>query len=340
MIEPRSYDIRHNIERQPQSLRRVREHLIGPGAGELVEAASALGRCGRIIFTGMGGSLYALMPAATYLARHGILVNVVDASELLYYSEVPDNTAVVALSRSGRTAEVVRLTENLKARRVPVIAMTNCPASPLALGADYLVHVDGDLDHGVSIQTYTGGLLTGLYLAASLTATLDRFEPEARAALEILESQMAAWWLSAREWRWENRSHFFFLGRGYSLSSACEATLLIQELARRTATWYNAAEFRQGPVEAIRRGHAVVLFSPNGETKSLTDTLASDLTQTGAAVFSIGGGLDVPEYLAPLLQIVPVQMASYAIASGDQETPGRFRFAAAVTEKEDGLAPG
>jgi fructoselysine-6-P-deglycase FrlB-like protein len=85
----------------------------------------------------------------------------------------------------------------------------------------------------------------------------------------------------------------------------------MQELARRTATWYSAAEFRQGPVETLRRGHTVVLFTPDGETKHLNQALASDLARTGAEIVSLGAGLGVPEHLAPLLQIVPVQMASY-----------------------------
>jgi glucosamine--fructose-6-phosphate aminotransferase (isomerizing) len=340
VTEIRGDDIRNNIERQPESLRQVRAHLSGPGAKQLESAAELLAGRDRIIFTGMGGSLYALMPAATYLAQHGILVNLLDASELLYYSDVPSNAAVVALSRSGRTAEVVRLTDSLKKRSIPVIALTNCPSSTLAATADGLVQVAGDLDHGVALQTYTGGLLTGLALAAAVSGTLVQFQHDLAIALDVLESQMPVWWRMAGGWRWEERSHFFFLGRGYSVSSACEATLLMQELSRRTATWYNAAEFRQGPVEAVRRGHAVVLFSPDGETKHLNQSLAGDLAHTGAGVFQVGGGLGVPEYLAPLLQIIPIQMAAYAIAARDQETPGQFRFAAAVSEKEDGLAAG
>ena len=340
MTENGNQDIRTNIERQPISLRQVADHLCGMGAGEVAAAVEVLSKCERIIFTGMGGSLYGLMPAATYLGRHGVLVNVIDASELLYYAEVPNKAAVVALSRSGRTAEVVRLAAQLKTRGTPLIAITNCPSSPLAQSADVVVRVAGDLDQGVSIQTYTGGLLAGLSLAAALAGTHVPFSREVKDAIDIGKSRMPAWWRAADEWRWETRSHFYFLGRGYSVSSACEATLLMQELARRTATWYNAAEFRQGPVEAIRRGHAVVLFSPEGETSHLNEALAADLAKTGASVFPVGAGLGVPEYLAPLLQIIPVQMAAFSIASGDQATPGQFRFAAAVTETEDGLARG
>src|SRR6185369_9042566 len=91
-----------NIWRQPESLIQVREALTGAAADRLNAAAQLLAGRKRIILTGMGGSLYALMPAATYLASHGILVNLMDAGELLYYGAVPEDCAIVALSRSGR----------------------------------------------------------------------------------------------------------------------------------------------------------------------------------------------------------------------------------------------
>ena len=280
------------------------------------------------------------MPAATYLARHGILVNLMDAGELLYYGVVPEDCAVVALSRSGRTAETARLAAKMKSQGVPLVAITNCPSSDFGKAAEVPLWISGDLDHGVSIQTYTGGVLTGLYLAASLTDAVAEFDGEVESALASLGSRMEAWQCEVDSWRLGDCSHFFFLGRGYSLSSACESALLMQELARRPASWCNAAEFRQGPVEALHPGHVVVIFAPEGPTQHLNESLAADLLRTGAQVIVAGRALGAPEYLAPVLQIVPVQMAAYAIAAGDVDSPGQFRYAPVISEKEDGLAAG
>lgn len=334
-------DIRTNIWRQPESLADVRRHLAGPGAAELATACAVIRGARRVIFTGMGGSLYALMPAATYLAEHGILVNVHDAGELLYYGAVPEDAVVVALSRSGRTAETARLAAEWRARGVPVVGVTNCAVSPLAEASDAVLRVAGDLDDGVSIQTYTAGVATGLALAAALAGTTDAFVTAFSGALDRLPQSMNTWQQEALGWRLGDARHVVFLGRGYSVSSACESALLMQELARRTATWYNAAEFRQGPVEALRPDHAVVVFAPEGATRDFSTRLAADLRHTGARVVVAGESLDAPEWLAPALQIIPVQMAAYAIAADAPNTlPGEFRYAAPVSDKEDGLAAG
>jgi glucosamine--fructose-6-phosphate aminotransferase (isomerizing) len=152
---------------------------------------------------------------------------------------------------------------------------------------------------------------------------------------------MNDWRQEAIDWRLGETRHVVFLGRGYSVSSACESALLMQELARRTATWYNAAEFRQGPVEALRSDHAVVVFAPAGATRDFSTRLAADLRHTGARIIVAGESFDAPEWLAPALQIIPVQMAAYAIAADAPGTlPGQFRYAAAISDKEDGLAVG
>jgi hypothetical protein len=57
----------------------------------------------------------------------GIDARVVDASELLYYEALPKSTAVVLVSRSGRTAEMVRVAERLREMKRPYIAVTKAP---------------------------------------------------------------------------------------------------------------------------------------------------------------------------------------------------------------------
>src|SRR5947207_7450207 len=91
-----------NILAQPEAIRTVAAHHFGAGKQALFQS-SALLRSRRIILSGMGASLSACIPLAHYLASKGLLVPVIETSELLYSyaSAIEENTAVILVSRSG-----------------------------------------------------------------------------------------------------------------------------------------------------------------------------------------------------------------------------------------------
>jgi len=325
-----------NIRRQPALLAGIAAYLKGAGALELMRAAELLRQRRHVGFAGMGGSRYAAMPAAMYLAQSGIDASVLDASELLYYLPAPPECAVVLVSRSGRTAEAVKLAALLDEKAVPYIAVTNCPDSLMAQRAQATLTVACDPDYGVSVQTFTGAILTLLYLAAAAADRLDDLRCETNDMLTQLKGALPEWESSVPDL--SGSRHVHLLGRGYSLSTACAGSLLFQEVARRPAAWHNAAEFRQGPVESLRPGDAVFVFAPDGPTREMNCSLARDLQSTGAVVHEIGPAWPgLPEHLAAVTQIIPIQFAAYALAVQAGVVPGEFRFAAETTEFEEGL---
>lgn len=117
-------DIPQRIARQADSLAAVCDYFEGDGRDALEEAAEQARGAGSICFAGMGGSRYALMPAATFLQTHGLPVACVDASEQLYYGALPAKSAVFIMSRSGRTVEAVKLARKLTAEGHRVIAVS------------------------------------------------------------------------------------------------------------------------------------------------------------------------------------------------------------------------
>jgi glucosamine--fructose-6-phosphate aminotransferase (isomerizing) len=94
-----------------------------------------------------------------------------------------------------------------------------------------------------------------------------------------------------------------------------------------------------------------LIFAPPGRTRSLNLALARDLLRFGGQVRVIGApgedtdGLPlVPapaagEYLAPLAEIVPVQIAALRLAQLKGLTAGAFRYAPQVTRDEGTFAP-
>ncbi len=330
-------EILRNIHQQSTNLEVVSKFLRGNGAVHLSRSRDVLGASKRILFAGLGGSKYAAMSTALYLSRFGYDARVADASELLYYEQFQTDAAIVLISRSGRTAEMVRLARILNDSGRRYVAVTNEPDSEMAQLASATLPVAGESDNGVSIRTYTAAVLTLLHLGASLAGKMKTLRNETAKMLPNLERMIANW--EEDDTDLSQLSFFCFLGRGYSLGCAAEAALLFQELARRPAAWYNSAEFRQGPIEVLQPDHGVIVFAPDGPTRELNTALVRELELTGARVIEIGPAwVALPEYMASIVQMIPVQFMAYKLAAATPHRPGVFRFASATTESETKVA--
>ena len=122
-----------DIHAQGENLRHVIDHLYGSERGRL-EAAAHFVRNGKpIVFTGMASAAYTNMPAEFYLSEHGHFATTVGAADALY-SLLPAlrATNVVINSRSGETAEIIKLSQALVEAGIPFLALTNEPESTLA----------------------------------------------------------------------------------------------------------------------------------------------------------------------------------------------------------------
>jgi glucosamine--fructose-6-phosphate aminotransferase (isomerizing) len=328
-------EILANIRQQPAVLETIASYVCGDGGPELTKAAGLLRSRSRVVLVGIGGSRYAATPAALFLSDAGVDARVIDASEALYYERIPSDSAVILVSRSGRTAEMVRLAAQMNRSAVPYVAVTNEPASPMATGAQAIVRVACESDRGVSIRTYTGALLTLLYVGAKAVGRAEALNADVREMASRMKPMIGVW--ETEHTDLGSSKYFLFLGRGYSLATAFESSLLFQELARRPAAACIAAEFRQGPIEVLGPEHTVFVFAPEGRTRGLEVALVNELRTTPAHIVEIGPSWPgLPEHLAAITQIIPLQLAAYNLALRNQERPGLFRYAAPTTEAEPG----
>lgn len=105
-----------------------------------------LGVKGRIIVTGMGKSGHIASKIAATLASTGSPAFFVHPGEASHgdMGMITDADAVIALSNSGKVAEIVTLLPLLKRLGVPLVSMTGNPESALAQASD--VHLDTGVD--------------------------------------------------------------------------------------------------------------------------------------------------------------------------------------------------
>ena len=162
-----------DILRQPEELRRTLEHLTAPaGAGRgALEAATAAVRGARHVYlTGIGSSWHAALNVSMLFHQHAHPVYLHDAAELLAFAAFPRDSAMIIISRSGKSTEIVQLAAKARQAGVTVIGITNVPEGTLAKEAHHAIVVPIALDHAISVNTYTTLALAAGLLAHSVVA--------------------------------------------------------------------------------------------------------------------------------------------------------------------------
>jgi glucosamine--fructose-6-phosphate aminotransferase (isomerizing) len=291
----------------------------------------------------MGSSLYACYPAAHLLIERGIQASVIDAAELLYYQMPlcrPDST-VVLVSRSGETVEVLKLVRAIQGSGARTIGVTNEPDSPLVRETGVPIVVGSRRDQLVAVQSYTGTAAVLVMLAfaaggASLTEIRDVTGPVCEAMRKGISELAVSGFAEALA----QTKAVYLLGRGPSFGSAREGALLFNEAARTPSVAMTTAEFRHGPVEVVDERFFGFVFASQTATAALDRQLAADITAGGghAIVASALARCDAvhPAY-APVLEIIPIQIAAWQLAERNGIAPGKFRFAPLVTSSEAGF---
>jgi glucosamine--fructose-6-phosphate aminotransferase (isomerizing) len=133
------------------------------------------------------------------------------------------------------------------------------------------------------------------------------------------------------------------LGRGMNYATAREWALKLKELAYVYADPYSAADFQHGPIAMVEPGSTVLAVAPKGAVlddllallQRLRDEHAADLLviSDDDAALALGTNAlrlpaGVPEWLSPIVSIVPAQLYCYhlTLAKGhDAETPRHIR---------------
>ena len=166
-------ELMKDILKQPDELIRTLTFTLGPGRAALERAAKLLNDAQHIYLTGIGSSWSAGLAISSLFHAEGRPALLVDASELLHFVQLPRNSAVIVLSRSGRSVEVVNLRSKLERSGAKTVVITNTPDSPLSQVADVVLRLEAAFDHTVSVTMYSGMLLVGGLLASASLGNLS-----------------------------------------------------------------------------------------------------------------------------------------------------------------------
>jgi glucosamine--fructose-6-phosphate aminotransferase (isomerizing) len=338
-----------DIRNQPQSLLQVLAYHFSQGRTALQEAAQRVRKARRVVITGMGASLYATAPLQCRFAEIGIPCVTTESAELLHYQDqICASALTIVVSRSGESAEIIRLLPKLKKRCANIIAVTSDIGSTLAKNANLVLVVASMEDERMAIQSYTGTLLTLMLLASAVAGDLD----SSRVLIENLIAKMSAV-LEANLDDIKSWTNFldpalpvYFIGRGPSCSSAFEGALLFNETAKHPAIGITAGNFRHGHVEVVDAAFRGIIFAGYGKTRELNLALAEALYRFRGEALVVGPAdqkrervrfIDVPaipDRFAPLIEILPVQIAALRLAERKGLPVGTLRHIQQITHDE------
>jgi glucosamine--fructose-6-phosphate aminotransferase (isomerizing) len=289
---------------------------------------------------------------ANYLlgAMNGLPLALATPSLFTYYHQPPrlKGALVVGISQSGQSPDIVSVLEEGKRQGCATLAITNVPDSPLAKSADFLLDIQAGPELAVAAtKTYTSELLMIGMLSAALGGDETRWIELTRipAWIKDVLKQDDAIRQAAQRYRYMQQC--VVLGRGYNYATAFEWALKLKELTYAEAEPYSSADFQHGPIALVAKGFPVLAVVANGMVSEtlleLLHHLKDDLFAELVVISNIREALslaevpitipvETPEWLTPLVSIVPAQLFAYHLTVAKGFDPERPRSIHKVTE--------
>jgi glucosamine--fructose-6-phosphate aminotransferase (isomerizing) len=251
---------------------------------------------------------------------------------------------VLGISQSGQSPDIVSVVAEGRRQGVTTMAITNDPGSPLAQEAEFVIDLDIGPEKAVAAtKTYTAQLMAIAMFSVAMKGDKKRLRDLERVPVLIQQVLELDDPIERLTERYRYMQQCVVLGRGYNYSTAFEWSLKLKELAYVAAEPYSSADFQHGPVATLTHGFPVFAVVPQGavfaDMVELLSTLVRDYNVELLAVSNEGQVLElaqtplpiptnVPEWLSPIVCIVPAQLFSFHLTRArgfDTEKPRGLR---------------
>ena len=279
------------------------------------------------------------------LAR--IPVEVDYASEWRYRDPIiPSDTITLLITQSGETADTIAAQREAKAKGSKTLAICNVVGSMVTREAQGTIYTHAGPEIGVASTKAFTAQLTALYLFALYlgqvrgTLSPEQLKSEVHELTrlpgkleQILTHEEKCEELAKT---YSRAQDFLFLGRGIHYPIALEGALKLKEVSYIHAEGYPAGEMKHGPNALIDENLPVVIVATRDPNDPLSvvryEKTMSNLKEVKARsgqviALATEGDEEIkeaadhviyvpaaPEELAPILEIVPLQLLAYHIA--------------------------
>ena len=281
------------------------------------------------------------------LAR--LQVEVDYGSEYRYRDPIVDaKTLTVCISQSGETADTLAAQRESKLKGSPTLAICNVMGSMITREAAGNIITHAGPEIGVaSTKAFTAQLTALLLLASYLGQVRGKLAPTAAVGLmqeftriphkmeTVLQVEESGYYENLAR-QFFRHTDFLYLGRGIHYPIALEGALKLKEISYIHAEGYPAGEMKHGPNALIDENLPVVVLATRDDSdpESVTryEKSVSNIKEVKARdgiVICIASEndhlareasdhiIELPstiEILAPMLEIIPLQLLAYHIA--------------------------
>jgi glucosamine--fructose-6-phosphate aminotransferase (isomerizing) len=289
--------------------------------------------CGTSYYSGLAGKTM-----IETLAR--LPVEVVYGSEFRYADPIIDETmAVLAITQSGETVDTLVSMEEGRRKGARLWSIVNVIGSQAMRTADGYIGMQVGPEIGVaSTKAFTASLVDQYMLALTLAELRGTLSPSSLRRHvsdlirlpglvgQVLERDDEFRELAIKLHKYRN---FLYIGRGINYPVAREGALKLKEISYIHAEGYPAGEMKHGPIALIDEQMPVVAIATQD---AVYDKMLSQIEQAkarGAIVVAvategdelIGAKADyvitvpaAPPLLAPVVNVVPLQLLAYHVA--------------------------
>jgi glutamine---fructose-6-phosphate transaminase (isomerizing) len=332
------------IHEQPNTV----QSALAQDPAKIAAIADKLKGARSVVLTAAGSSYHAALLMRSRLALEAKMrCEVILSGE--FERELPfidEESVVVALSQSGETADLLQAVKMARRAKVGgVISLVNAAGSSLARQSDQVLLLNCGPEVGVAAtKSFTAQVMVGNLIIDKMMGKDTIGDPRRLGALvekalgtELLMRRLAS--------EYRDRPDFYFIARGGNYPVAQEGALKLKELSYIHAEGMPASELKHGTLALIEKGTPVVVIAPNGHGYEDTISNAQELAARGAEIIGVAHRphpvfkhtVEIPASsgsIAPVLQIVPLQLLAYSMATERKNDPDHPRnLAKSVTVK-------
>jgi len=294
----------------------------------------------RIILTGCGTASHAGMVGEYIIEELGRVPTEVEfASEFRYRNmPLPKDSLVFCISQSGETADTLAALRESQRKGHRTLGICNNVASTIARESDGGVYMHAGPEIGVAAtKSFTSqvtimallGLLLGRIRHMSTTeglAIINELEAIPAKVAKILEQTDHIKKIAEK---YSKAHSMMFLGRQFNYPVALEGALKMKEISYIHASGHPSAELKHGVIALISEEVPSVFIAPDDsvfeknvsnieEVRARKGPIISIATEGNEKIRKVSDDVifipPCPDFLSPLLTVIPLQLLSYHTA--------------------------
>src|SRR6187200_176722 len=279
-----------------------------------------------LYITGSGTSYHSALILKLMLGKYAKIRSETIMSSEFEYTLGPsdDNSAVIAISQSGETADVLHSVKAAKLTGAKILSIVNVPTSSLARISDCFLTLNCGPEIGVAATKSFTGQLSVLYTIVDrlcngcIGVALNKAEL-VTAIREVLSAEND---IARIVDTVHDINDIYILGRSMHYPIALEGALKIKEIAYIHAEGIAAGELKHGPLALIDKNTVMIVINPDDTTFNDTLSNTHEIKARGATVIGISDKDNqiynhlikmphVSDVLFPMIEVIPLQIISY-----------------------------